>query len=137
MNINQREIKLQQWVYVGGPGASRTFAIANLLVLRNRENFVTRILGGLQYMISLCLYSGADLKMIDQDDCTALHMCCCRGHRPVAELLLKHQAPAFTKNKSDLTPLDLAVKEGHRSVSYFAVPCPVFRINFQCMIMEL
>ena len=49
MNINQREIKLQQWVYVGGPVALRTFATANLLVLGNCENLVTRILGGLQY----------------------------------------------------------------------------------------
>ena len=36
-------------MYVSGPSASRTFAIANSLVLRNRENLVTRILGGLQY----------------------------------------------------------------------------------------
>ena len=43
---------------MGGPSASRTFAIANSLVLRNRENLVTPILGGLQYAVFLlfCLY---------------------------------------------------------------------------------
>ena len=56
------------------------------------------------------------MTLADQQKFTCLHMSSQGGHVGVVKLLLEHEAPAFTKNKQDLTPLDLAVKEGHSEV---------------------
>jgi len=48
---------------------------------------------------------------------TALHLAAYYGHLKVTELLLKHYAFIYNRNKKGQTPFDLALKEGHQEVA--------------------
>ena len=57
----------------------------------------------------MCLQHGAEVDARDMLKMTALHWAAQRGHREVAELLLRYGADVHCLSKFDKTPFDIAM----------------------------
>jgi len=62
------------------------------------------------------LMSGAGVNYSDYDKRTALHLAASEGHAEVAELLLLNGASALARDRFGRTPIDDAMRCGHREV---------------------
>ncbi|CAH7183908.1 ankyrin repeat domain-containing protein 30A [Phodopus roborovskii] len=70
---------------------------------------------------TILLEHGADPNIMDSSGNTALHYAVCSENTSIAAKLLAHNANMEAKNKDDLTPLLLAVKENKQHIVEFLV----------------
>ncbi len=62
------------------------------------------------------LVAGANANFADYDQRTALHLACTEGHSDIAELLLVNEADWTAKDSFGRTPVDDAVRNGHKEI---------------------
>ncbi|XP_032956686.1 ankyrin repeat domain-containing protein 26 isoform X2 [Rhinolophus ferrumequinum] len=94
------------------------------LNLRDNENR-TALMKAVQCQeeecVSLLLECGADPNIMDIHGNTALHHAALGWNITIAAKLLQHQADMEARNKDDLTPLSLAVRENNQQMVEFLV----------------
>jgi ankyrin repeat protein len=67
-------------------------------------------------IVKKLLKNGANVKVIDEDDNSPLHIACSYGHTKVVKLLLKNGADVNIVDKYGDTPLHLACYRGHTEI---------------------
>ena len=73
---------------------------------------------GLVTTVTRLLYWGADvnLKAVDENKNTALHLASSMGHSEIVEILLENHAELNVVNSNNKTPLVLAIQNGHQEI---------------------
>lgn len=66
-------------------------------------------------MVELFLELGADLDLMDNIGCTALHEAIYYRHNSIATMLINQGASPFLENMQGTTPMDIVCKNGHNA----------------------
>lgn len=81
--------------------------------------------------------SGVPVNVCDYDQRTPLHLACTHGHEKVVDFLLLNGASAVAKDRMGRTPVENAVKNGHRHVLEVLKRCASSDPPLHALLTEL
>ena len=67
-------------------------------------------------MTKLLLTNGANTKLVDRFNCTALHYAVSKGNRKITELLISEDADVNSRNDDGQMPIDIAFKDNRKDI---------------------